>query len=277
MKVRKIFTGILIMAALLFIVAKSDLIAGVFGPIGDVIVAVAVAVLAAVFILLVVLPLLGFIFVGVGLIILFILLTLVLSLPFAAFKGHGPGISLFEASETRSLPSFERVIVAGDLNVLVVSGGGHAVALKGGADDLAAVKTVVKDGALVIQGGGNSGLRVAVSAGDLKGFTIDGAGEASLQRLKSLTFDLDMAGAAKVAAAGSCGKATFHLSGAGTLNAHDLQCDEVEIIVDGAGTARVSAAKRLKIKINGLGQVTYAGKPDNIERSISGLGRISPE
>lgn len=278
MKMKKIFTGLLIMAALFLVVAKAELIAGVFGPVGDLIVAAAVAVLAVVFILFVLLPLLGFIFVGMSLFILLAVLALVISIPFALMHGHRSGLESFTGSEMRSLPPFERIYVAGDINLLVVAGGGHAVALKGGMDDLTGTSTTVKDNLLMIRGGGaGSGVRVAVSAGQLKGFHIEGAGQASLQRLQSETLDIDMAGVAQVEAAGSCRQAVIHLRGAGSLDAHDLKCDNVDIVVDGAGKARIFAAKNLKARINGLGRVTYAGSPGKIERNISGLGSLSPE
>lgn len=281
MKMRKIFQGLLIIAALLFIVSNAGDIAGIFGSIGDLVVAVAVAVLAAFFILFVLLPLLGVIFVGMSLFILLLLLAGALSVPFALMQGYRPHIAIFTGSEVRSLPAFDTIRVAGDMDLLVVAGGGHAVALKGNMSEIRGMTTEVKDNQLVISESSKpsfgSDIRVAVNAGDLKAFHVDGAVHAALRRLDSEALDLDMSGASKIEASGQCGKAVIHLSGVGSLDAHDLKCDEVDITVDGAGNAKVYAAKHLNVKISGLGHVTYGGQPAKVERSITGLGNLSAE
>jgi hypothetical protein len=289
MKLRKIFIGLAIIALLILIVKKAVVISTVAGPVGALIVAGAVAVLAVIFILVVLLPLLGLIFAGVSFVILLVLLGLAVSAPFALLHGHHFTLGSSDKmeadgekdGEVREMPPFDRLHVKGDMTLLVVSGGGHAVAVKGDAEGIDALKSDVKDGLLTVsqESGLNLGedTRVAVSAESLNEFHLSGASKASLQRLDAETLSLDLDGAGQVEAAGRCGKLIVHMKGTGKLNARDLQCDDVTLVMEGVGAAKIFAAKSLNVKISGLGQVTYAGNPAKIDRNISALGRLSPE
>lgn len=286
---KKVFKGLVILALMVLVVWKADTISGVGGALGDLVVAVAVAVLAAAFILIVVLPLLGLIFAGASFIILLILLAGAISIPFAIFTGHradqdmsgitpdsGPVVG-----EVRDMPRFDKINVTGNLTILVVNGGGHAVALKGVAKDIKALRTTVTDGVLNIEPvqptSFNRDLRVAVSATGLNGVKIAGTTRASLQKIASPSFNLDLDGAGQVEVAGTCGVGAFHLSGAGSLNAKAFKCENVEIALEGAAIASVHATKSLKAKVNGIGRIVYAGNPAKVTRDVSGLGMVSPE
>lgn len=286
---KKVFKGLVILALMILVVWKADAISSVGGALGDLVVAVAVAVLAAAFILIVVLPLLGLIFAGASFIILLILLAGAISVPFAIFTGHRADRNMFGiapdsgpvAGEVREMPPFDKIHVAGNLTILVVNGGGYAVALKGAANDIKALRTNVTDGVLHIEPvqptSFNRDLRVAVSATDLKGVKITGTTRASLQKISSASFDLDLGGAGQVEVSGACGDGSFHLSGAGSLDARTFKCDNVVISLEGAAIANVYAAKSLKAKVNGIGRIVYAGHPAKVTRDISGLGMVSSE
>jgi hypothetical protein len=45
--------------------------------------------------------------------------------------------------------------------------------------------------------------------------------------------------------------------------------------VNGAGDIRVYAQEKLKVKINGAGNVQYKGKPTDIQQKINGAGAVS--
>ncbi|RMG59523.1 MAG: hypothetical protein D6722_22120 [Bacteroidetes bacterium] len=73
---------------------------------------------------------------------------------------------------------------------------------------------------------------------------------------------------------GEAEQARLQISGAGTLEAFDLQASAVEAILGGAATAQVFADHTLKARISGAGLVKYRGEPEVVESSISGAGNI---
>ncbi len=72
------------------------------------------------------------------------------------------------------------------------------------------------------------------------------------------------------------GSARVHevsVSGAGDIEAKDLQTEESTISISGAGDVTVHAEKILTIKISGVGDVYYVGDPV-IYKKVSGWGSV---
>jgi hypothetical protein len=65
------------------------------------------------------------------------------------------------------------------------------------------------------------------------------------------------------------------LSGAGGYEAVELQSQDAEVMVSGAGSAKVWAEKTLKATVTGIGSIKYKGDPA-IEQENSGIGDIKP-
>lgn len=63
------------------------------------------------------------------------------------------------------------------------------------------------------------------------------------------------------------------LSGAGHVDAEDLQVKEASINIEGVGTSTVNATDILDVEITGVGKVTYCGNPE-ITRNIEGFGSV---
>ncbi len=64
------------------------------------------------------------------------------------------------------------------------------------------------------------------------------------------------------------------ISGAGHINARDLKANDVDIKIEGVGTASVYAVDNLDAKIEGLGKVKYLGHP-HVHKNIEGLGVVT--
>ena len=65
----------------------------------------------------------------------------------------------------------------------------------------------------------------------------------------------------------------MNIDGAGGIKAFDLEVDELDVELNGAGTAQVYAENDLDVEIRGIGKVTYEGDP-KLHKNISGLGRL---
>lgn len=66
------------------------------------------------------------------------------------------------------------------------------------------------------------------------------------------------------------------VSGAGHIDAGELECEDVSFRIDGVGTGRVFATKTLNAQINGVGKIRYLGNPE-VREDIEGLGSVSRE
>lgn len=66
------------------------------------------------------------------------------------------------------------------------------------------------------------------------------------------------------------------VSGAGHIDAGELECKDVSFRIDGVGTGRVFATKTLYAEINGVGKIRYLGNPE-VTENIEGLGSVGRE
>lgn len=99
---------------------------------------------------------------------------------------------------------------------------------------------------------GQGQMDLAVDAGEVRA-GISGAGN---YRLEGLTDFLE-----------------FDLSGAGNLEAFNLDALEADISIIGSGNAEVFVRDRLRVRISGQGTVFYRGQPQ-LDVDISGVGDV---
>jgi hypothetical protein len=62
-------------------------------------------------------------------------------------------------------------------------------------------------------------------------------------------------------------------TGAGEIDARDLQAEKADVRVTGAAGVDVSASDTLDIEVSGAGRVTYSGSP-KITKSVKGAGQV---
>ncbi len=80
-------------------------------------------------------------------------------------------------------------------------------------------------------------------------------------------------GAADVKLTGKCDRAKIGIDGAGELDANDFEIEDLEIDIDGAGSAKVNVRDNLKASVDGAGSIRYLGTP-NVNSKIEGAGSI---
>lgn len=86
---------------------------------------------------------------------------------------------------------------------------------------------------------------------------------------------LDMSGAGEAQLAGKARSLKADGSGSIELNADNLECDDVQIDISGAGDAKVFVKNNLNVEISGAGNVTYKGNPASVKQDISGAGSVN--
>src|SRR2546426_940563 len=62
-------------------------------------------------------------------------------------------------------------------------------------------------------------------------------------------------------------------TGAGKIDAHDLQAEKADVNVTGAAAVDVSASDQLDVTVSGAGRVTYSGNP-KVNKRVSGAGQV---
>lgn len=212
---------------------------------------------------------------------------------------YGPGVEGNGqiTSDTRNVKSFDQMEVSGGFTVILSQGETEVIKVEADENLIDLIVTEVRGGVLEIRSKenirGSGDIKVYVTAQNLTRIHLSGAvdlsseNELNFERLNikgsgastlnlnllTTSLDAELSGANNVTLNGKASSFNARLSGASDLKAFGFEADEVEIKVTGAGDARVSASKTLKVNISGAGSVTYQGDPA-IEQSISGAGNL---
>ena len=75
------------------------------------------------------------------------------------------------------------------------------------------------------------------------------------------------------------GTATFEqveIIGAGSIHNFDLVATRCTTTISGSGTIEVNVTSRLDAIIAGTGSIVYAGNPQTVQQSVSGVGSVRP-
>lgn len=203
--------------------------------------------------------------------------------------------------ETREVSGFTGVSVAGPFQVSVQQGSSFSVAVEAD-ENLMQYIEIKKDGNTLEIGErdgynlrGTRGLRVLLQLPEIQLLSISGNGNIlTTSALKSAgIIDLNIAGSGKIDAAVDAPEVQVKIAGSGTANvsgqtrkldisiggsgdclSENLKSETCNINIAGSGTARVFASTSLDVSVGGSGDVYYAGKPQNIRKSIAGSGKI---
>lgn len=182
-------------------------------------------------------------------------------------------------TEQRPVTAFTR-IEAGGFYDIQWSPGAPSLSLTTDENLLGNVETRVDGNMLKIDIQGQisptHGIKIVLTSPSLGGADLSGALKLKATELSGERFTLETSGATKVTLAGRSNRLVASLTGASKLDADTLESEEVEIAVTGAGKADVTATKTLKAAITGAGRVTYGGNPPEVQKKVTGAGKISP-
>ena len=102
-----------------------------------------------------------------------------------------------------------------------------------------------------------------------------GAGKIELHNLTYQSLTAELGGLGEIILTGQVNTQKVDLDGAGGYEAVELQSQDAEVMLSGAGSATVWAEKTLKATVTGAGSIKYKGDPE-IEQENSGIGEIKP-
>ena len=125
--------------------------------------------------------------------------------------------------------------------------------------------------AMYISGAVNIDNSDAISCESFK-LEVSGAGDIDLA-LDVKQFDADLSGAADLRFRGVAEDARITISGAGMMDALELQTQKARIALSGAGSASISCSHELDVELSAVGSLRYRGNP-SVRQSVSGIGSI---
>lgn len=202
---------------------------------------------------------------------------------------------------TWSVADFDRISIAGSLDVVLLQGAEEAVLARGNESDLDLLDVYVKGSELVIKPKRRSWWRwdnmddvqLLVRLRDIERLAVSGSGEVDVEQLAvddlrvslsgssdiritqldATNFDLRISGSADVEVAGSVTEQSVSISGSGDYDGFDLASVVAELRISGSGDARVHADNSLEVAVSGSGSVRYSGAPE-VSSRVSGSGSV---
>jgi hypothetical protein len=201
------------------------------------------------------------------------LLALAAALSFAAATAHAD-------DQVRSTPAFTSISVQGPISVTVDAGKTQSLTLRGDARFLRDVSSEVVDGELRLSVREKKNVswhgdpRVVITVPALRAVAVEGAGEIRLNQVRGERLDINYRGAGSMNINGEVKTFKMQAEGVGEVDAKALAANDVDIRFRGIGDVKVTARNRLDAVVQGMGTVTYYGRPRSVNKSASGIGSV---
>lgn len=182
-------------------------------------------------------------------------------------------------SESRPVSGFSKVDLTGYGDLAIDVNGSEALTIEGDDNIVPLVTTEVRGDTLYIGFKERTPvqrvtrLRYTVSAKQLEGLTVSGAGNVNASNINAPRMDVMTSGAGRINMSGKATDQTITLTGAGSFEGENLQGETAKVSTSGVGRAIVNASKSLDVNISGAGAVEYIGNPQ-VTKQISGVGSV---
>jgi putative autotransporter adhesin-like protein len=188
---------------------------------------------------------------------------------------HGSGVA---ATQSRDLPPFASVDLAGTNNVVAHVGGTQSVVVHADDNLIELVTTDVRSGELVIADSGSftarTPMRVDVSVPTLDAVALSGDGIMTVDAVSARQFTVQLPGSGVLRASGTVHRLDATLGGSGDVQLEGLTARDATVAVTGSGRLQVHATATLDASVSGSGAIFYAGEPRHVTTSVTGTGAI---
>jgi hypothetical protein len=205
-------------------------------------------------------------------------------------------------TETRAVTDFDEVNFTNIGELTIVQGNSESLTVTTDDNILPYVKTTVNGGTLTISFDRGTvaplvhptqGIHYQLAVKNLKGITLSGAGTVTAAKLETEDLTLaetgagqikideftghnlnaNLSGAGRIEVAGKVASQSVVMSGFGSYDAENLQCQVAKVVVSGAGTTTLWVTESLDATISGVGNVRYYGSPQ-IHSQATGVGHL---
>jgi carbon monoxide dehydrogenase subunit G len=184
-------------------------------------------------------------------------------------------------TETRELASFKAIDSEGAVDFDVTCQKPVSFSIEADDNILPLIQTDVRDGVLYLrtEKGYNSraGIAVRITVPNLESIKAAGAGKFHISDLKNDKFTVQTTGATALTALGETKSVEIRNSGAGKIDTNSLHAQKATVDISGAASVDVNATEQLDASVSGVGRVSYSGNPKTVNKSVSGMGIVSPK
>jgi hypothetical protein len=188
---------------------------------------------------------------------------------------QGSGVT---ATETRELPAFSAIDLAGVNDVIVGIGGEQRVVVLGDDNLIELVTTEVEGGTLVIAQSqafeAASPMRVEITVPSLDDVRLSGSGAVSIDGHDIELFAVSMSGTGVIRGSGTAGRLDVELGGTGDIELESLAAESATVELSGAGNVHVHVTGSLDARVSGTGTIFYTGSPSNVSSEVTGAGAV---
>jgi hypothetical protein len=182
--------------------------------------------------------------------------------------------------QVRSAPAFTSISVQGPISLTVDAGKAQSLTVRGDARFIKDLSSEVVDGELRLRlrdknyKNWHGDPRVVITMPALHALDVEGAGEIKLNQIRGERLDVNYRGAGRMGIDGEVKTFRMKAEGVGEVDAKALLANDVDIRFRGVGEVSVHARNRLDAVVQGMGNLTYYGKPRTVNKSASGIGSI---
>jgi len=206
-------------------------------------------------------------------------LLVVLLARFDAFGGSSQPRAAQASAQTRDLPPFRSVELAGSNDVAITVGPRQSVVVHADRNVIRRVTTRVVGGTLVIgdvPGGltSRTPMRVEITMPFVSALTLTGSGVINANDMIAMPLKVRLAGSGLIRAGGSTTHLGVTLSGSGDAQLDGLVARDVDAVLLGSGRILVNATNRLNASVPGSGAIVYVGHPAHLTTSVTGSGAV---
>ena len=208
-------------------------------------------------------------------------------------RGNGERIE-----ETITIDDFERIEIGGEFIVKLTQGEGDEVLIEGDENLLDFIEVRVRGNTLIVDTerrlDSKEGIIVHIPVKGLEAIRCSGASEVSTTNplqaekididisgagkldlmLDAIDISLDVSGATLVYLEGAARSLDVNMSGAGSLEASELEVVDCRAQISGVGKILVNVSGTIDADVSGLGKIEYVGDPESVKGDVSGVGNI---
>lgn len=182
--------------------------------------------------------------------------------------------------EIRQVGAFHSVVIEGGVDVHYQRSQTMQVSITGDQNLLPLIKTQTRAGILTISSTGSYQpqlpLVVEIRGPRLQAISLEGSGDTVLNDVDENSLKLELNGSGQLRADGKVDRLAVSLNGSGDVDATNLVTGQADMTIEGSGSIDITAPQALTAKISGSGDVNYYGRPEKIEKQLTGSGEVQP-
>lgn len=200
-------------------------------------------------------------------------------------------------SETRNLPAYDEIEIAGAFEVEIDESFDFDVEITAPDNKMSFIETVVVGDKLIVRERDNdikdTRIIIKLSNQDLDYVELSGSGliESDTLRSSNLSIELngsgsmdlivdadevdtEISGSGSIEIYGFANEVVNEISGSGLINSRSVESQHGSASIDGSGLIMIYASDSFFGRVNGSGTIQYWGDPESTDTDVDGSGQI---